>query len=721
MRAVVSPVQTTDSRAGSLLELLDLQTGVDLAEGGDYGSVHCGDFVPMDGTVTMHGIASATFSSSGMIDHSTMEELPISLSVTYRLVERGLEVTYQVSATDTAEISVPLEADFGLKPYVDGFVKFHNQTIEEDRRNALNGTHETFRVSGDQEVELYGPGCEIDTWFIFPNPSKAMLTVSGEEYPDNEYLSMRFFDVEPPRDNCAGPDLHSRLGPGSFSSYYVRMFVEEGQTPIYFSYHPDMYERTASWIMDEIPLVHPGQGYMWDFSETSSGDEWVSAWLIRMLEDHPEMNMNILILGDGILEPNCDSMWYEPGYQDSWSHWHCTWRVATEAPADYKQWLINIQNDVYPWSERVNLGCHGYHHTPSPDSAWDPYHEFITYELEEHQERFDMIQSDYTDIGLDAQEAMRTLRPPGNRVSLSALWALVDHGFRYYSNGARWNEWMAGEWFWDLYLCKYETPHGRMWGANTVWWADYLMMSNYDYLITVMDRGKHGLLGGHPMEIFGNGDEAAYDRIDSVCTSLEQDYAHFGWLLPLDYAEFMDELYVSTVDSVRSTWTSASMHFTGSTSYGQTVVAKLPESVSDISATVDGQPATWELYDGNRVFVDADGLSGGSHQVTIQWEPVGIEEESTSEPGERIGIFAPNPTGRSIPVSVTGLGGNQLCELSVFDMAGRRLASKSVSRGAPGPLQVDFMLPSNVSTGVYILTARSGDRSACRKLVLIGR
>lgn len=51
LTAVITAVQT-DSRAGSLLKLIDIQTGINFAEGGQYGSVHCGDFVPLDGSAS---------------------------------------------------------------------------------------------------------------------------------------------------------------------------------------------------------------------------------------------------------------------------------------------------------------------------------------------------------------------------------------------------------------------------------------------------------------------------------------------------------------------------------------------------------------------------------------------------------------------------------------------------------------------------------------------
>ncbi|MEN8207859.1 MAG: T9SS type A sorting domain-containing protein [Candidatus Fermentibacteria bacterium] len=717
LTAVVTSSQGS-SRAGSLLELVDIQTGVDFAEGGQYGSVHCGDYVPLDGSVVLNSASCATFISAAMKDYSTGLELPIAISTTYRLTGRALEITYQITATGIAELSDPLEADFGLKPYIDKHIKFRNQTVFQDRWNELNGNHNLIRVSGDQIVFLYSPYCELDATYIFPNPSKAILAVSADDYPGNEYLSLRFFDTTEPF-FTAGPDLHSLLGPGNSSTYYMQMSLDSTFIPVYFSTHPNMYERTASWILDEIPMLHPQQGDMWSFSETSSDSEYISAWVIQLLEDHPEMKMNILILGDGILEQNCDSMWYEPGWEHSWSHWHSTWRIATEAPEDFKQWMINIQNDYYPWADRVNLGFHGYHHTPSPDSAWDPFHEFITFELEEHQERMEMIWDDFSDIGLDPQQTMHSMRPAGNSTSLSALWAMIDHGTKFYSNGVRWSEWMAGEWFWDMYLSRYETQNGRMWGTNTCWWADYSQQMPCIRLSTVMDRGKHALLGGHPGDMWNFGHQFAYDRIDSLCSSLEDDYSNFGWLFPVEYAEFMEESFELRVDSIRNDDNSASIFFTGATSTGQTLVARLPSWVIIENVLIDGEEVLWEDYGDKRIFLNADGLDSGSHQAVISWFPLGISQEESIN-HNNLFLSTVNPSGRLIRVTVEGLQNGENFQLQLFDIMGRMVTEPHCCIGTGDATEVLLQVSSSVSEGMYFLHLQTGNSIATDKVLIIG-
>lgn len=712
MRAVITP-GLYGVRAGSLLELVDKQTGVDLADGRQFGGIQCEEFIPQDGLLELHSPTQATFTSPGLIDYGSGDELPIALSIDYVLAGRGLDVTICVTSTDEAELEHPLEVDFSAQ-YFDT-VSFGNQSTSCERVAALDGTHGLLRVSGDQEVGLRRANSDLEARWLFPNPAKAVIAVN-DFAGKARFVSLRMFDTEPPRENCAGPDLHSLLGAGSSSRYHARLTLNPQERPSYISAHPDGYERTASWILDELPFVHPGQGYIWGYSVTPDGDEIVSALLIQLLQDHPTMVMNWLLIGDLILEANCDSMWYEPGYEDSWSHWHSTWRVSTLATPEYRQWLLNIHNDIYSWADRVRIGCHGYHHTPSPDSAWDPYHEFITYEPEEHVERFAVIQEDLLNIGFESGQTLRTIRYPGHRTSLSGLWATIGSGFRFYCNGVRWWEDMGGEPFWDQYLSKYETPEGRIWGSNTVWWGDYAGQCPYEYLTTVMDRGKHALLGSHPIAMWAGGQPYAYDRIDSLCTSLEEEHEHFGWLFPEEYGLFLEECYQVGVDSLRSGNGWNRLYFTGSTSRGQYALCRIPEGVTPDYARINSVGVPWELRDGGRVFVDIEGLGWDNHVLEVAWTPEGLEDEEESGPDLRMSCR--NPTAGRTQVIVGGAGGVPVT-IGLYDLSGRKQLTRQAAGSGSGGRATASLDLSGLPAGIYILTARTDQRMTTAKLVLL--
>ena len=706
LRAVITPA-TMGVRAGSLLELRDLATGVDLAAGRQFGGIQCGPFIPVPGEIIHISDTSAVFFSPMLYDYSGSVSLPISVAITWTLSGRGLEIATEIIATGDAELEHPLEMD-----YYAGFhdtALFGNQSNPIERTVGIHAIEELYRISGDQVVRLHGADSIPRVTFLFPNPSKGILALNTGSTVDN-YLAMRFFDVEPPRENCMGPDLHSVLPEGDTSNYFVRILIGDDAVPVYISAHPDGYEHTASWIMDEIPFIHPDQGDLWGYSTTSSGDERVSAQMIQLLEDHPQMKMNWLILPDGILTPNRDSVWFEPGYEDSWSHWHCTWRISTVAPEDFLDWLRNIQDDVYPWADRVELGSHGYHHTPNQDSSFGEFHEFITYEPEEHMERFKVIMEDYLVMGLDTS-LVRTIRYPGHRTSLSGLWATIEYGFDFYCNGIRWWEWVGGEPFLDLYISKYQTPAGRIWGTNTVWWGDYWSQQPDEYLSEVMERGKHCLIGAHPINMLSpDAWPEPYDRIDSLCTSMETDYPNFGWLFPMEYGDLLEECCNSTVTSIRYSDNGLDFSFTGATSQGQTLVVEMPDEAQVQDILVNGSSTTWEERSGGRLFISIDSLGQYDHTVEISWYETGIGEGSGPSPGTTE-LWAVNPSISLIALS--GLGFPEgACDVSLFDTAGRLVLRAEALPDAEGRFFVSLPWRGNdgreLPAGVYCILVTSG-------------
>jgi len=711
--AVVTPV-TAGVRAGSLTHLIDLQTGVDLSAVRQFGGVQSGPYIPVDGSIVMLSDSEAVFSSAMLRDLSTQESLPISITIHWKLIGRGLEYSVGIQATGEAELLYPLEADFYCSPYDQA--GFTNQTITDDWIADIHASDALYRISGDQVVSLVGGSAPQATW-TFPNPAKNNLVITCGAQPGADcYLTLRMYDVEPPRENCQGPDLHSILPAGETGGWYARLVLGDSPVTAFISGHPDGYERTAAWMMDEIPFVHPEQGYMWTYSTTSDGPEFVTAKMIALLEAHPEMKMNWLVLPDGILTPNRDSVWAEPGYEDSWSHWHCTWRLCTEAPPDYLQWILDIQNDVYPWADRVELGSHGYHHTPNADSSFGEFHEFITFEPGEHMERFRVFMLDCGDIGMDTT-LMRTIRYPGHRTSLSGLYAAIAHGFDFYCNGIRWYQWMGGYPFWDQYMSMYRTPEGRIWGSNTVWWADYASAYPMPYLSTVLARGKHALIGAHPLPML-EPYPTAYDRVDSVCTSMEEDYPHFGWLLPSEYGDFLAECWDVNVTSTEYFDDGLAITFTGSTSRGQTVVMRLTDELLPQQVTVDGTSVDWELRDGNRLFIGVNGLGSGQHEVRAFWLNTGISDRVTPDSAAPI-LHAANPSG-SLPILAGEGFPAGSCALSVYDLSGRLVAGETVTIDGSGAFSTSLDLSAGVSTtGLHFVVAESDGVRVSLSLMLL--
>jgi len=721
IRIVITPV-LQGVRPGSLLEFTDLATGIDLAGGLQFGGVQSDVFLPYEGEITCLSDTEAIFTSPYMYDHTGSEILPISVSILYRLNGRGLEMVFGIEATYDAEVMIPLEVDFTMTPW--STAEFRNQTTMSDRFIDFSLGKGNIRISGDQSVLLTSSEQpSLNAQVLFPNPSKANLFVTSPPPPAKPYLTLRFFDAEPPRENCLGPDLHSVIPQEDVSSYYVGFFLNDDAVPVFISDHPDGYERTASWILDEIPMIHPFQGYIWGFSTTSSGSEPITARLIQLMEAHPEMKMNWLVLPDAVLTGNRDSVWFEPGYEDSWSHWHCTWRISTEATPEYRQWLINIQNDVYPWADRVNMGSHGYHHTPNADSSFGEFHEFITFEPVEHLERFMMISSDIIDMGLDTAMVNRTIRYPGHRTSLSGLWATIAEGFDFYCNGIRWYEWNGGEFFFDTYITKFQTPAGRMWGTNTVWWADWGAPYGDSLLSIVMNRGKHGLLGGHPFPMFAGGiAPEPYARLDSICSSLETEYDNFGWLFPIEYGDFLEECYGIAWNGITFSPGQLAVSFTGQATSGQTIVLLLPDGSIVEEVLVDNEPIGWELRSNWRLFAILPVLSGGEHTLQASWTITGIEEEE--EEWTQPSLSITNPVTANLVVRASGLSSSSPFVLSIYDLSGRLVHRRTRLTDNTGGLNESFEMNSQSGVplpgGLYLVNLKAGPVTISGSFVSLG-
>jgi hypothetical protein len=689
---------------GSIVYLMDMVSGRNLvAPGQDFSAVRFGDYRPSPGDVFCTD-TSAVFISAEM--SGPRGTIPVSVSISYTLVGRGLEIIYGLQFLQNVEVADPLEAAFRLQGWDQASVE--NQSGSDDSF-PLDGSTGFQRFSGSQMLYLSG-GTNPGALFLFPLVPKGIFKLEDSGCPE---LRLLFFDTESPRENCQGPDLHSMVPGGESREYFAALSLDPTFRPVFVGNHPCGYERTAAWIMDELPFIHPEQGDIWSFSETADGPEPVSASLIRLLERHQELKMDWLILPDAILTPNRDSAWAEPGWGWSWSHWHCTWRISSEASLEYMQWLRNIQNRVYPWSERITMGSHGYHHTPNADSSYGGYHEFITYEPWEHEERFTMSMADISEIGLDTN-LVDVVRFPGHRTSLSGLWAVIDHGFRFYCNGWRLIDWFAGEQFRNQWITMFQTPRGRIWGSNTVWWADLGESHPYAYVTDVLDRGKFALLGTHPISMLAGGENpGAYHRIDSVLTSMEEDYAHFGWLLPIEYGSYLEDCYQLNVREVRNQPGRLSMSFNGEIPSEITFCACLSSQDVVEQVTLDGLPLEWETREGNRLFAVSGPGSPGDHVLEIHL--CGTRIDSPDPGAVTFSVVSPSMSG-SLEIQTAGLPPGEPVYLAVYDLSGRAVYCNEVNLGSG---RTSFRIPGGFPCGMYMVRATIAGRSYGAKAVLL--
>lgn len=705
--------ETQTVRAGSISYFLDHWTSTQMAGANQFSGVNTGSWIPANGDITVVNDTTLIFHTDHFTDGSV--SLPLDFTVTYTVVNRGLEMEYRFEYLQDCEFWDPLDIDFYIADW--SSIEISNQTTV-DEEFTLDGSTGFQRFSGDQIFELTG-GSNPEAMFVLPNVSKGLAVVN--DLSTNSYMSVRVLDTEEPRENAMGPVLHSIIEAGQVDEVFIRFSMDEFFSPVFLSGHLNGAERSSAWIMDELAFLHPIHGYMWGISEDSLGEEGTSAALICLLQNHPSMKMNWLLLPDGILDGNRDSVWFEPGYEDSWSHWHGTWRFSTEAPPEYLQWMRDIQDNVYSWSDRVRMGSHGYHHTPNPDSSFGQFHEFITYEPAEHQERFRVNFQDINACGLDTN-MVRIIRFSGHRTSLSGLQAVIDHGFTFYCNGWRLIDWYAGKQFRNQWINRYQTVNGRIWGSNTVWWGDYQTQQPTEYLAEVMEKGKFGLLGCHPYNMLnvwqGDWDPVAYARIDSIMTSIEEDYDNFLWLFPEEYGNFLEDCFNIRVNSIDGSGSILSMELTGSIPQGLTFCASLHPDDVVTSVTLDGTPISWELRSGGRLFAVAPETSYGDHTVSISITPLGIEDENhggTSDGSVLINVQSPC-AGEMLEVNIQGLQTGSAFNLMIIDIAGRVVVSQQEIYSCS-----DYTIHSSgyIPSGVYFVTVNSGETMASARTVVI--
>lgn len=707
--------ETQTVRAGSISYFRDNWTSTQIAGAHQFSGVNTGSWIPANGDITAVNDTTLIFHTDHFTDGSV--SLPLDFTVTYTVVNRGLEMEYRFEYLQDCEFWDPLDIDFYIADW--SSIEISNQTTV-DEEFMLDGSTGFQRFSGDQIFELTG-GSNPDAMFVLPNVSKGLAVVN--DLSTNSYMSVRVLDTEEPRENAMGPVLQSIIEAGQVDEVFIRLSMDEFFSPVFLSGHLNGAERSSAWIMDELAFLHPIHGYMWGISEDSLGEEGTSAALISLLQNHPSMKMNWLLLPDGILDGNRDSVWFEPGYEDSWSHWHGTWRFSTEAPPEYLQWLRDIQDNAYSWADRVRMGSHGYHHTPNPDSSFGEFHEFITYEPAEHQERFRVNFQDINACGLDTN-LVRILRFSGHRTSLSGLQAVIDHGFTFYCNGWRLIDWYAGKQFRNQWISRYQTVNGRIWGSNTVWWGDYQTQQPTEYLAEVMEKGKFGLLGCHPYNMLnvwqGDWDPVAYARIDSIMTSIEEDYDNFLWLFPEEYGDFLEDCFNIRVKSIDGSGSVLGLELTGSIPQGLTFCASLHPDDIVTSVTLDGAPISWELRSGGRLFAVAPETSYGDHIVSISITPLGIEDENhggTSDGSILINVQSPC-VGELLEVNIQGLQTGSVFNLMMIDIAGRAVVSQQeIYSGSDYTIHSSGYIPS----GVYFVTVNSGETMASARMVVTNR
>lgn len=263
-------------------------------------------------------------------------------------------------------------------------------------------------------------------------------------------------------------------------------------------------------------------------------------------------------------------------YDNTRRHWmdaHGRYYLLT-APQKYRDFLMRIEQDDmrYGWEDRVRLGIHAYHHTPSlfePDNHY-PGWEFQYVDEMGDSLRVHKLYEDSRKIGL-TDKSFRFIRFPGGKYTKHSIDRFIDSGMVYLDishlrlkHVPKYNKFMA----------KFiQRGKNRMWGTSQCWWADQFLNQPISYIHDVMKRGHLAQIGGHTNEMFkdmnsrdseecegcgyscsydhgGNYShkrtrfvESGYERMDRIFTTLEKEYPNMTYLFPDEYSDNCNAMY----------------------------------------------------------------------------------------------------------------------------------------------------------------------------------
>jgi len=282
-------------------------------------------------------------------------------------------------------------------------------------------------------------------------------------------------------------------------------------------------------------------------------------------------------------------------YDNSRRHWsdaHGAEHIVDVAPKPYIDFLKRIENHtlLYGWEDRVELGSHGYHHSPSLFEP-DPMHEFYYYDPYGDSLRINRIFSEYKQLGL-TNASLRFMRSPGFDFSKSLLDILIDKGFVYFDVS-----YVGGLPFTSYML---QRGQNQMWLVRNAWWADYDTSGEaITRIVSVLDQGHFGAIGGHPGNVFYKATEKSYQRLKGILSSFEASYTNLGYIFPDAYADNAKSIYKLYVNGTERLDKDIIFRFHGATDSGNTVVYI---GTCD-NVLLNGKAVSYKIYQGSTYVV----------------------------------------------------------------------------------------------------------------------
>lgn len=262
----------------------------------------------------------------------------------------------------------------------------------------------------------------------------------------------------------------------------------------------------------------------------------------------------------------------DPGYmfENKRRHWADASGIESvihNAPESYIKFLRRLDTTemMYGWEDRVRLGSHGWHHTPSirekdqPAPGW----EFQYYDTTGDKLRIEKIFEGTAKIGL-SRNTLRYWRSPGYKYTASLVNLLADSGFVF----------MGGQNFSCHYCVPLVRGNKRLWVNGHTFWADYDQDNSTDLIFSTLARGHLGEVGGHPDMVLLDSSISSYERMNQLFTSMEREFSNLGYVFPDEYGDNANSIY-TLHNCTDSAWgTERYLRFNGSVKAGVSVVLK---------------------------------------------------------------------------------------------------------------------------------------------------
>jgi hypothetical protein len=238
------------------------------------------------------------------------------------------------------------------------------------------------------------------------------------------------------------------------------------------------------------------------------------------------------------------------------------------APPAFRKFLRDIENGTltHGWEDRIRLGCHGYHHTPTlnkPDSP-SPGWEFQCFDSIGDHLRIEKIFSDMQAAGL-TRKSMRYWRSPGFQYTRSLVNLLVDSGFVFMDPGITA---LSG----NTRCFFIERLGKRMWLPEQTFWADSESNTSPSKTTEYLRQGHLAHFGGHPVAMFKPRNKFYYNKFDNFLTTLEKTFPNLGYVFPDEYADNANAVYDLRIGNTTQSGKFISIEILGKTLQGNTLV-----------------------------------------------------------------------------------------------------------------------------------------------------